>query len=387
MAPLMSRRSQRLVLTARDAGSAGHIAALAANAPLHGMDSLIVTEGAARAYFATRHIPHIAADEWLSAATAPVTAIDAIAVAGERLKHMGATAVVCGRSSQQDMSIDRIVIAAARLLDIPSFVVQDFWGDVWAEDFRPDHYFVIDEQAALLTRERTSATVHVIGSPKHAQYRHIDFRYLRQKGRAALGLALDIPTIGYFGQDLLNLPGYRQVLRDIGDSIARMGRVAVLYRPHPRETKTSCSQSLALLQESGIRPVVAKSLAIETTIATTDVVLSCFSTVGLDAAFMMCVNGAPSVSIICADYPDDVSDYWRPGTGLSTFPLVRDGIALSAHDRSSLEDALRTGLSPAEQERQAAACHGTFRDPGVSIDHAYELIARVVSSTSQKIGV
>lgn len=373
-------KSQRLVLSARDVGSAGHIAALAEGATIHGMSSLIVAEGAAQAYLETRRIPYITADVWLSATGTPDN--DVIALAKEKLAQADANAVVCGRSSPQGNGIDRTVLTAARLLGIPSFVIQDFWGDVWEEQCRPDHYLVADEQAARLTRQRSAANVHVIGSPKHAQYTHIDFQYLRKKGRATLGLASETPTIGYFGQDLLSLPGYRQVLLDIGQTIRQMNGVALFYKPHPRETQASHSQTLALLHESGARPLVAQDINVESAIASADVVLSCFSTVGLDAAYMMRAHSTPNVSIVCSDYPEDVSNFWRPATGLTMFPLVGDGIALPARNGSSLEYALRIGLTPAEQQRQAAACQSILSNPNMSIDRAYDLITCSITNSN-----
>lgn len=181
---------------------------MAAEFAIRGIESMIVAEGAAQVHFETRHVPYIAADVWLSSIFTPEEPVDAVVLAIERLMQVKASAVVCGRSSSQVNGIDGTVITAARLLNIPSFVIQDFWGDVWAEDFRPDHYFVIDDLAARLTLQRTAADVHVIGSPKHAQYRHIDFQDLRQKGRSALELGPEAPTIGYFGQALLGVPGY-----------------------------------------------------------------------------------------------------------------------------------------------------------------------------------
>ena len=378
----MSGKSQRLIFSARDAGSAGHVATLAADAGMRGMDSLIVAEGAAQVYLETRKVPYVAADEWLSATSTTEKPVDVIALTREKLTQADASAVVCGRSSSPDNGIDRTVITAARLLNIPSFVIQDFWGDVWEEDCRPDHYLVIDEQVARLTRKRTAADVHVIGSPKHAQYMHIDFQHLREQGRATLGLASETPTIGYFGQHLLSLPGYRQVLLDIGETIGQMGGIALFYKPHPRETQASHSQTLALLHESGARPVMAQDITVEAAIASADVVLSCFSTVGLDAAYMMHAHNAPNVSIVCSDYPDDVSSFWRPATGLAMFPLVSDGIALPARDRSSLEYALRIGFTPAEQQRQATACQSILSNPNMSIDRAYDLITRSITNSN-----
>lgn len=358
---------------------------MAAEFAIRGIESMIVAEGAAQVHFETRHVPYIAADVWLSSIFTPAEPVDAVVLAIERLTQVKASAVVCGRSSSPVNGIDGTVITAARFLNIPSFVIQDFWGDVWAEDFRPDHYFVIDDLAARLTLQRTAADVHVIGSPKHAQYRHIDFQDLRQKGRIALELGPEAPTIGYFGQDLLGVHGYHQVLQDIGETLRQMHGVVLLYKPHPRESKASQSQSLKLLHESGANPVVAENLTVEAAIATVDVVLSCFSTVALDSAFMMRVSKFTNVSIVCADYPEDVSDFWRPATGLAEFPLVTEGIALPASDRLSLQKALHLSLTPAEQKRQGAACRSNLSNPGASIDRAYELITRIINSTSLKV--
>ena len=376
----MQHKSVKLIFTSKDTGSAGHIASLATAAPAHGKQSLIVAEGAAHTYLSALDVQHFSADKWLAPSFGEATRTADVAKAISRIMQSGASIVVCGRSAQEDAGIDQTVILAARQLGIPSFVVQDFWGDVWAEDCRPDHYLVIDELAAQVTRERTSASVHVIGSPKHVQYRNIDFRNLRQRGRATIGLAPDVITVGYFGQDLLHLSGYHQVLGDIGDIVGRRDRVALFYKPHPRETKASRLNSMVRLQKSGAHPVLAENLTIETAIASADVVLSCFSTVGLDAAHMMCTPDSPKVSIICADYPEDVSCFWRPVTGLSAFPLVIDGIALPAFDRNTLEAAIQTGLTALERGRQANACRAIFGNPDDPIEKAYKLIDKVLNN-------
>ena len=376
----MSSKSKRLIFSARDAGSAGHVAALVAEFAIRDIETTIIAEEAAQVYFETSRVPYMAADVWLSSTSTLEEPADAVVMAIERLTQIGASAVVCGRSSSQVNGIDEIVITAARLLSIPSFVIQDFWGDVWAEELHPDHYFVIDELAASLTRERTAADVHVIGSPKHAQYSYIDFQDLRKKGRIALGIGPEASTIGYFGQDLLGVHGYHQVLQDIGEALTQMHGIAFLYKPHPRESKASQSQSLKLLRESGANPVVAENLTVEAAIATADVVLSCFSTVALDSAFMMHASELINVSIVCADYPEDVSDLWRPATGLVEFPLVTHGIALAAGDRLSLTKALHLSLTPAEQKRQGAACRSNLTNPGAAINRAYELITRIIKS-------
>ncbi len=367
-----------LILACCDVGAAGHIAALASGARARGLKCLVVAQGPAQAYFSSRQIPYVTVGAWLGADVDEATYADAAPLAGQQVLRFGASAVVCGRSLVADCGIDRMLIDAARRVGIPSLVVQDFWGDVWPEIYRPDHYLVIDALAASLTCQRTSATAHVIGSLKHAEYLTRDFAQLRCQGREMIGLTNTASAvIGYFGQDLAGLAGYGQVLRDVGAAIARLGPVTLFYKPHPRETRESSSWTMSLLRDSGAHPVLVKSLPIEMAIAAADLVLHCFSTVALDAAYMMCAVDAPEVAVVCVDYPDDVRAYWRPATGLSAFPLVSQGIALAAHDGASLDFALRAGLEPTERRRQAWACRSAFGSPGVPLDNALRLIGQL----------
>ncbi|MDP3871359.1 MAG: hypothetical protein Q8Q80_01735 [Methyloversatilis sp.] len=381
----MQSEPAKLIFTMRDAGSAGHIAELAAGAAARGTLCQVVAEGPAQERLAARGIPHVRALTWLDTSVSRSDLLRSRAIAAERIQKFGASLVVCGRSSTDENGIDEIVIAAARSLGIPSVVVQDFWGDTWPEVSRPDHYLVIDTLAARLTEARTSATAHVIGSLKHARYRECDFQSFRRRGREALGLGMQAMTIGYFGQDILHLPGYHHVLRDIGHLAARMGDVSLFYKPHPRESTESSSRTISLLRGAGARPITVKNMEIEIAIAAADIVVSCFSTVGLDAAYMMCAADSPAVSIICADYPADVSGFWRSATGLTAFPLVTDGIALPAVDRQTLEVAIRTGLTNAERKRQADRSRMIFGNLDDPVKDAYELIERIVGNDSSKM--
>lgn len=366
----------RLLLTAQDVGAVGHTMALAECAATHGLDCCVVAEGPAQAHLAARGLAHLTAQAWLGTAFGGDAAI---AMACSRLLQQGVGVVVSGRSGD-GQGIDRTVVGAARRLGIPSVVVQDFWGDVCEQAARPDHYFVIDEQAAALTRRSSGARVHVVGSLKHARFAGTDFGALRRHGRMALDVGPDVPVVGYFGQDLLHLDGYRQVLRDLAHAVDAVGRPALLYRPHPREAAAARRETRALLSEGAcVRLIEAEGLAVEEAIAAVDVVVSCFSTVSLDAAHMMLQPGAPQVSIVCADYPDDVSSFWRPATGLSEFPMVSQGIAIAANDGESLRSSLLLGLDVDERARQSTASRLAFGRSPPSVDAVLGLLRGIAT--------
>ncbi len=372
----------RLVLTARDVGAAGHIAALAGAATEHHAVCLVLCEGPARAYLERRGVACIEARDWLatSGARMPDGTGHGVRIAQAKLGEWAADLVVCGQSAADERGIDETIVAAARLRGIPSFVIQDFWGDMRVDPaMQPDHYLVMDEQAARLTRARTRAAVHVVGSIKHARFASVDFADLRVRGRRLLGLAPGTPLIGYFGQDLTCVPGYRQVLQDVGRAVSAMEGAALFYRPHPREGASGRALSLSALQAAGVRPHMADRMDVEMAIASSDLVLSCFSTVGLDAAYMMCSPGAPEVSIVCADYPADVAGYWRPVTGLPEFPLVTEALALPASDFPSLAAALRTGMDGGARQRTAVLSRAVFGDASTALQRTFGIIQGVVS--------
>lgn len=342
------------------------------------MRCLAVVEDPALTYLATRGVPHLAAAEWLGMEPNTDNFSDVIAAARDIVIDSNVSAVICGRSPVTNPSIDQAVLYSARQAGIPSFVIQDFWGDVWPGQCQPDHYLVLDTLAASLTSARAHALPHVIGSLKHSEYQKLDFCTLRRLGRQTLNLQHDeIPVIGYFGQNLTRIAGYSYVLRDISDILRQLGPVALFYKPHPRESEASKALTLSLLNEHGIQTTVL-NVPVEAAIAAADIVLSCFSTVGLDAAYMMCSAGAPETSIVFADYPEDLRAYWHPTTGLTEIPLVTDGIALRAGDASSLKDALDAALDPDERHRQAEACRKVFSNQISSTTKAFQLIAQVV---------
>ncbi len=284
---------------------------------------------------------------------------------------------VFGRSSGDEVTLEYSIYSAAKLCGIPIMAVQDFWGDVDVETYRPDHYFVIDDLAAQLTKQKTTSTAHVIGSPKHARYADTDFWALRNTSHAELGVGRSCKVIGFFGQDLAFLPGYQQVIIDIGSLAAENPDVVLLYKPHPKEKQASIDNTMDLLRRCGGDPILSSRSSSEWVVASVDIVLSCFSTIALDAAYMMCAKHSPAVSIVFADYPEDVRQYWQPACGLPAFPLVMEGIALSAKDRCELSRCIQLGLTKTERERQQKKCQDRLVLEQASIPNTLKLIRTI----------
>jgi hypothetical protein len=99
---------------------------------------------------------------------------------------------------------------------------------------------------------------------------------------------------------------------------------------------------------------------------------------------MMSSSKATAVSIVCCDYPEDVSSYWRPATGLSEFPLVSEGLALAAQDIETLRDSIQKGLNDSERERQQRQSQSIFGVQGTSVDQAFAAIRAICAGSSKK---
>ncbi len=373
-----------VLFVARDTGAAGHIAALIEAAESNGVGSYLVAEGAAADYFSEKNLRFWSASKWFNVGANQPTQSEAIDLCVDKLKALKIDVVVCGRSSEENHGLEKFILWAAKSSNVQSIVMQDFWGDITNYDCCPDHYFVIDNLAAKITRQRVGASIHVVGSPKHARYKELDFEQLRENGRRLVSASLTTKLITFFGQDLLFLEGYKKVLQDVGAVVCEIEEAMFVYKPHPREKQASIEATLGILRDVGANPILLKDAAPELVTASSDLVLSCFSTIALDAAYMMSSSKATAVSIVCCDYPEDVSSYWRPATGLSEFPLVSEGLALAAQDIETLRDSIQKGLNDSERERQQRQSQSIFGVQGTSVDQAFAAIRAICAGSSKK---
>ena len=117
-------------------------------------------------------------------------------------------------------------------------------------------------------------------------------------------------------------------------------------------------------------------LSIEEALSVVNVVVSCFSTVGLDAAYMMHFDPNP-VSIMYLNYPKDIREFWSPDTSISEHPLVSLGIALSVNSKNELKKTLEKCVNVEEKSRQYIESNRRLPASRKSIDNFFKLIAGI----------
>jgi hypothetical protein len=330
----------KLLVSARDAGSAGHIAAIVRYAESQERCSVAVyADGAAYLYLREVHgatrgttIGHVDSpgdeDRQLL--------LDA---ANDIIRREAPDAVIVGVSHRNEAGIDEALLCAAG--DIPTFAMQDYWGDANnALGALADVYFTIDDEAAAITLARHGATSVSVGSPKHEDYARLNPLEVRNAWRAMNGDQKSL-VVGVFGQDLLRFAGYRKTLKTLASALKRRQNDALIfYRPHPRESNLSRSESLSLLSSEGADVLYADSGTTERWLMISDLVVSAFSSCNYDAAFLNRFSPSPLAATAYLLMTPDVRDFYFDVSGLEVPPPVRLGICDLVTEESDLERVL-----------------------------------------------
>lgn len=336
----------RLLLSARDTGSVGHIRAILEEASHHTWCKCIVYADAPAYEQLAAHDPAVTRFG-LSASSAPSAEYSERMVAEARriITAENPHALLVGVSHCEEAGLDEAFLAAA--YDRPKFAIQDFWGDV-NSTLGPvaGVYFALDELAVRLTASRHGKTALACGSPKHHRYGMLDIQALRADARSRLGIATDQDVIGYFGQSLAHRSGYASLLGSFARHVAELGsKVRLLYRPHPREGASEITATLTCFSRAGISATLLRQGSTEEWLAASDVVVSCFSSCAYDTAFLNRFSPVPVNSAIYLLYDASVAEYFHAVTGLQVPPPVELGLASAVLHEHALGDALRQALT------------------------------------------
>lgn len=356
-----ARVKHRLLITARDMGSHGHIQAIL-DAALRDSRFEVCVYAAEPALARLRRDHAFVRPFGLEAITqpSPEQAERLIAQARGIVDAERPDAILVGVSHFHESGVDEAFLAAAR--DRPRFAMQDFWGDANLNlGGGADLYFALDEAAVRLTRARHNLAAKALGSPKHARYGALDVAALRARTRAEGGIASGRLVGGYFGQGLARLPGYHATVRAFAKAFAGTG-AELVYKPHPRESAADADATRAIFAAEGIAVYEARGET-EAWLAAVDAVFCCFSTCAYDAMFLYRDAGAPVGTATYLLFDDEIARYFRDAAGLDVPPPAELGVVGCVRDRAALDEALRAALSPQGRQRAWDAARRHLPDP------------------------
>jgi hypothetical protein len=274
--------------------------------------------------------------------------------------------ILCGLSTPFDGGLDEAILAQRQC---PAYLMQDFWG----EENRffgagPDGCFVLDDEAAALTRTRSGVPTLKVGSPRHAAYSAIDAWGMRRRQREILNVPEDGLVVGLFGQGLHANPGYRRTLEAWCGAVLKTSAIPV-YKPHPRESEDDVAYTIALLERHNLKARIPKpSASIEEVICACDVVCAAFSNCLYDAAFLNHYSDRPLVSPLALFFDPDIVSYFQSIVNLVNFPYLKFGLVEAVSKCENLTEALEVALQSDKKRFYWTNAKTNLRNPGKAVE-------------------
>lgn len=368
----------RLLITARDVAAALHLVQVARAARQDPRFSITIAaqDPAARHFaaagFEFEQVPAAAAKVPGDASAGVIRA-----AARSLLERVRPDAVLVGLSTPFDAGLDEAVLAETT---VPSSLLQDFWGEqnlIFGQG--ADQILGIDQQAAQRNAERYHVPTVVVGSPRHAAYADLDIAAIRSRTRAAMGASDRTRVVGFFGQALHSLPGYRRTIEQFLAAAAGMD-AAFLLRPHPREGDDQRRQTEALFAKSGLALTLDRSPDVESALAACDVVVSLFSTCTFDASYLNRFAAAPVAVPMSLLFDQEIADYCRQHGNYMDFSHHTLGLVRPVYDARDLPQALRDAVTPQAARDSWSRANRYLPDPsqapGRVLDAVQQLACR-----------
>jgi hypothetical protein len=366
----------RLLLTARDVAAALHLVQVARAATQDSRFALtIAAQDPAARHFAAAGLEFEAVPGAAAKSAADPEAGVVRAAARALLERVRPDAVLVGLSTPFDAGLDEAMLAETAA---PSSLLQDFWGEQNLILGRgADQILGIDLQAAKRNRERYHVPTIVVGSPRHAAYAALDIAAIRARTRATLGVAGGKRVVGFFGQALHSLPGYRRTIERFVSAAAEMD-AAFLLRPHPRESDGQRRQTAAMFADSGLAVTLDNSRDVESAIAACDVVVSLFSICTFDASYMNRFAAEPVAVPMSLLFDPEIAAYCRQHGNYFDFSHHTLGLVTPVYDAAGLPQALRAAAAPQAAHEAWSRAHRHLPDPAQAPGRVLDAIARQV---------
>lgn len=270
----------------------------------------------------------------------------------ELMRNFHPQAVLCGISGP-DLGVDEATLKVAQDRSIPSYALQNFWGDMnQLSGATPDHAFVLDDEAIILTQNRyPGVRCTPIGSIKHADFSQYNALEIRKAKRERLLNQGEI-LIGFYGQPILEIEGYFETIEAMTRQLKLWQKpFKLLYRPHPKESEELFVKTKTLFQQA-----FADNLSIDNekeivnSLCACDLVVSAFSTCGFDNLYLNEISAEPFNCSIYLWFEPNLIQWWRDYSGLSQMPLVEEGLLLSPESENEILSIFDKGLKSSTQK-------------------------------------
>lgn len=288
--------------------------------------------------------------------------------------------MLCGLSSPSDGGIDEALLARRT---VPTFLMQDFWGEQnLFFDAGADVLFSLDEEALALNAKRWGAHSVVTGSPRHGCYGSLDSFALRSQVRHKLGVVDGCQLVGFFGQPLQRFLGYRRTLEVLANACKQLATpVDVAYKAHPRETRRDVEETMQWFAAAGIRVKVIEECTTEASLAACDVACTVFSNCAYDAVYLNRFSPKPLVVPILMLFDRELLDFYSEITEVSSLPYISKQLALPVWREAEMVHTLVAALGD-DSRAQIWANARVLPDPSMASKRILDALAGTTGHSS-----
>jgi len=252
--------------------------------------------------------------------------------------------VILAGTSGPGEGVDEALLANSG--NIPSYVIQDFWGRVNnLLGGKNSTYFVIDDEAAQLSRKLHRVETIVTGMPKYTAYSKIDTVSVRKRLRDTLCDNPEERIITFFGQDQWYLKGYSKTLKKFAEAVKRLDiPVSVFYRNHPKEHESRLKQACAVMSSVGVTCKPASEFTTEEWLVVSDVVCCVFSSSGYDQIMFNRVSYEPLGVVVYLMFESELIGMYKNLMGIDYLPPLKRQYAFCVGHSGQLDQVLNESL-------------------------------------------
>ena len=296
-----------------------------------------------------------------------------LSLVAENLKTSMVDASLVGLSTPFDGGIDEAVVAISKT---PTYLFQDFWGEM--NTFfggMPDSVFALDGYAKALNEKRYKVASHIVGSPKHSAYARLNIPEKRSEIRKRFGFSTKIPTIGYFGQALHSMAGYRTSVEIFIQALKRLDAYQLIVKPHPRESSQEKELLRALFQDANLRYSFTEESSVEDLILACDIVCSMFSNCNFDACYINWFSSEDGCVPLSLLYNEEIFEYYAAIVDVDRLPVFQLDLVQKVLNQEELEVSLKRALDPSFRRQVVERAKDYLPDPKSAcskiLDHIY----------------
>lgn len=239
--------------------------------------------------------------------------------------------------SESQTSIDKISAQFALGNKIPTGVIQDIWGNTghFDQDNLPNFFFVIDETAKKLTLSKTTGKANCIitGSPKHANYS----KWARSTSEGERNNIL-------FCLQPLCLPGVEENFFYFLNFLSKIDhRSRLQVKLHPDDCG-SVDNVLRWVNKFDQTAKIYTDSEIINLLGQAKLVVTCFSTVGIDHNYLNGFSRQPLGNLIYMSVGSDIRNHISKQFGTDIIPGPTQGLGIVVTEKREGVIKLRRGI-------------------------------------------